>query len=208
MSSKPATVEELRKNIWSAFYHASSTDGRPQHQDCPAGRTSWCFWQRAMANNSTPPSHTGRSSSFISEHVAKHVRDIYERLTTDALLSRCMMGLTQNPNESLHSCIWARCPKHIFVGKERIAIAVALAISEFNQGSKGLPAFMHSIGCSYSSSSQVKAARRDKRRISSSERKSSLEAKRRRTQMAVASSRAQQEKELQEGGPSYSSGAF
>lgn len=89
----------------------------------------------------------GKSSSFVGEHVAKHVKDIYERLNTEALLSRCLKGLLQNANESLHACIWARCPKHVFVSKRRVTLAVALAIGKFNSSNRRTVNFLAAIGC-------------------------------------------------------------
>jgi hypothetical protein len=104
VASKCADVEELRKKIFMSFYHAASSDEVPNHDDCPTGVESWCFWQRAMALKQTPPSHTGKSSCFLSEVVlAEKVKPIYERLTSDSLLERCLSGMTQNANESIHA---------------------------------------------------------------------------------------------------------
>ncbi|XP_013082132.2 uncharacterized protein LOC106067494 [Biomphalaria glabrata] len=130
------------KKIMTTFNHASSTDERPQHDCCPTGKMSWCFWQRALAHKLSPPSHKGKSSSFISQNVADKVRPIYERLTSDILLERCLGGMAQNANESIHSKIWARCPKQTFLGKKRVEIGTALAVSEFNFGSLGLHKFL------------------------------------------------------------------
>ena len=94
VASKCKSVDELRKKIYTTFHHASSTDENPQHENCPDRKLSWCFWKRALAHDKTPPSHKGKSSSFISPHVASYVKPVYERLTTDALLSRCLRGMT------------------------------------------------------------------------------------------------------------------
>ncbi|GFT81735.1 uncharacterized protein TNCV_2052391, partial [Trichonephila clavipes] len=50
------------------------------------------------------------------------------------LLERCIRCGTQNANESLHSMIWAKCPKEIFVNKRRVKRAVTEAVCEYNKG--------------------------------------------------------------------------
>lgn len=45
------SVDEMSKDIWATFYHCSSTDERHRHFYCPEGTTSWCFWQRALAEH-------------------------------------------------------------------------------------------------------------------------------------------------------------
>lgn len=42
----PDSIEEMRKEIWATFYRKISTDSNPQHQNCPAGESSWCKWRR------------------------------------------------------------------------------------------------------------------------------------------------------------------
>ena len=59
---------------------------------------------------------------------------VYERMSDTNLLSRMVKGKTQNANESLHSVIWSRCPKTVFVGVRRVCGAVASAIARFNEG--------------------------------------------------------------------------
>ena len=46
------------------------------------------------------------------------------------------MGATQNNNESLHSKIWAKCPKTGFMGLQRVVAATCTAVAEFNSGVK------------------------------------------------------------------------
>ena len=55
---------------------------------------------------------------------------VYEDLTRDELLLKCVSGRTQNPNESLHAKLWAKAPKHKFFGKNRIDALAALVVSE------------------------------------------------------------------------------
>ena len=40
-----------------------------------------------------------------------HNKDTFLALRSDDLLSRCLDGATQNPNEALNQIIWKKCPK-------------------------------------------------------------------------------------------------
>ncbi|XP_059169653.1 uncharacterized protein LOC131951318 [Physella acuta] len=208
VASKCSNVEELRKKIFMSFYHAASSDEVPNHHDCPTGVQSWCFWQRAMALGQTPPSHAGKSSCFLSEVVAEKVKPIYERLTSDSLLERCLSGMTQNANESIHAKIWARIPKHIFVSKKRVEVGTALSIAEFNSGSVGLHQFLENIGCKVGGVTLKKGKKRDILRVSKAEKKEGIEAKRRRKQIVNARLIVEQQFFNSEGGKSYSAGNF
>ncbi|GFX89579.1 uncharacterized protein TNCV_72721 [Trichonephila clavipes] len=90
---------------------------------------------------------------------------VYQRLASDTILERCVAGKTQNSNESLHSCIWRKCPKEVFVSKRRLKIAVTDVIEKHNLGYvKSLVAKEDS--CLNDSFSLTIAERQDKRRIS------------------------------------------
>ncbi|KAK8384226.1 hypothetical protein O3P69_009164 [Scylla paramamosain] len=41
----------------------------------------------------------------------EYIKLVYRDLTAPHLLQRCLRGRTQNPNESLHSKVWQKCPK-------------------------------------------------------------------------------------------------
>lgn len=45
------TVENINNSIYDALKHCMSTDAKPQHNQCPDGRLSWCFYKRAVARN-------------------------------------------------------------------------------------------------------------------------------------------------------------
>ncbi|GFO23744.1 hypothetical protein PoB_005024900 [Plakobranchus ocellatus] len=112
------STEEMSRAIWAGYYHSVSTKEQPQHDLCP---DTWCWYQRAKQTRPVDPAmHERHQSTFLNQDVALHVRHIYERLTDPSLLSRCLLGKTQNANESLHSVIWAKCPKHTFSGLHRV----------------------------------------------------------------------------------------
>lgn len=100
----------------ASYYHCSSTDSEPRHDTCPPGKVSWCFFQKAKAEGTTA-SHKDMKVKFIlpPKDRAK-VLKIYNDLIDDNLLSRCLLGKTQNPNECLHSKIWNAINKVKFFG--------------------------------------------------------------------------------------------
>ncbi|GFS97181.1 uncharacterized protein TNCV_1281601 [Trichonephila clavipes] len=103
------------------------------HGKCPEGESSWCFYKRAIAKGETPGSHSSMKT-YLSPQVVEKIMPVYQRLASDTILERCVAGKTQNSNESLHSCIWRKCPKEVFVSKRRLEIAVTDAIEKHNLG--------------------------------------------------------------------------
>ena len=45
---------------------------------------------------------------------------IFQRLSKNDLLNRCLRGMTQNQNESINGVLWGRCPKLNFVEDKRL----------------------------------------------------------------------------------------
>ncbi|MEG7524040.1 MAG: hypothetical protein M3H12_13215, partial [Chromatiales bacterium] len=130
----PGNISAMHDAVWATFDHVSSTDEKPQHDRCPVGVDSWCFYQKALATGQKPGPHRANVHTPLSPEVAIHVKDVYTRLADKSLLERCLKGQTQNPNESLHSKIWAKCPKTGFVGLQRVLSATCAAVAEFNSG--------------------------------------------------------------------------
>ena len=60
--------------------------------------------------------------------VLNKVYDIYSDLTGQGLLERCLKGRTQNPKESLHSQLWAKCSKTKFSGYEKVLFAAQVTV--------------------------------------------------------------------------------
>ena len=68
--------------------------------------------------------------------VLKHVKNIFQDLSEDCLLEKCLHGKTQNRNESFNSIIWSRIPKHIYVGFTQFQVGLYDAVAHFNIGRK------------------------------------------------------------------------
>ncbi|GFV83577.1 uncharacterized protein TNCV_5120671 [Trichonephila clavipes] len=124
----------MKTAIYATLLHSISTDAKPQHSKCPAGENSWCFYQSAIANGEKPNNHKLNVGTPINEKFLTKILPIYQRLASNELLERCIRCGTQNANESLHSMIWAKCPKEIFVNKRRVKRAVTEAVCEYNKG--------------------------------------------------------------------------
>lgn len=130
----PNSVTDMKNEIWATFYHKSSSDADPQHQHCPRGAESWCKWRKAEANGSL--STFRHEKSPLSAEVLQVLKLIYEDLSSDSLLERCLGGETQNNNESLNSMIWNFAPKHLHSGAKIVELAMFLAVIIFNEGYK------------------------------------------------------------------------
>ena len=88
---------------------------------------------RTPGASSTRPSPGMRSQPEIQRPLKHEVADqlfpVYQRMADPSLLKRLAKGKTQNANERLHSMMWSKCPKTVFVGKQS---GVASAISSVN----------------------------------------------------------------------------
>ncbi|XP_014472349.1 PREDICTED: uncharacterized protein LOC106743225 isoform X2 [Dinoponera quadriceps] len=167
----PDSLEEMKKEVWATFYHKCSTDENPQHQNCPAGEGSWCKWRQAEAKSTLDQFHHEKAP--LSKEVQAVVKSIYEDLSKDDLLTRCLGAETQNNNESLNSLIWTFAPKHLHSGAQIVQIATFLAVVILNEGFQGIIKIMHTMGCSIGRSAHAYVERRDKARISRSEQRMS-----------------------------------
>ena len=117
--------DNMRKAVWASLMHCLSTDQDPQHNNCPMSSDTCCFFNKALTEDCVPPPHKENMKTFLSNAVGEALLPIYTRMSDPNLLHRLSQGKTQNPNESLHNCIWSGCPKTIFVGLERIQAGVA-----------------------------------------------------------------------------------
>lgn len=129
--SNPDSVSNMRDSIWATFYHRISTDELPQHHLCPPGAASWCAWQKAKAQNEEDENVQPAS---WSEELQKALKPIYNQLSGDDLLERCLGAHTQNNNESFHSTVWRLCPKSRFCGRRSVETAVNIATCTSNEG--------------------------------------------------------------------------
>ena len=99
----------MKKNIIGILHHMiNKKDLAQQHLYCPRGPESWCAWQRDVEDGTK----TYRNINCLPNVFFDLLKLIFLDLSDEKLLARCIQRATQNPNESINSLVWARCPKH------------------------------------------------------------------------------------------------
>lgn len=124
----PTSLDDMKNEIWATLFHKLSTDENPQHEKCSK---SWCNWKKAQEAGTLD---TFRHKSPLSEEVYEAIKPIYEDLSRDELLNRCLGGYTQNSNESFNATVWNLAPKSYSSGKTVLNIAADIATCVFNDG--------------------------------------------------------------------------
>ena len=114
-------LQGMRKAVGAVLYHCSDiTDEETCHQFCPTGEKSWCKWQSDKCTGKRQYKQRINLPSVIKNELFP----IFQDLSSESLLSRCLHGLTQNANEALNHIIWKKCPKNIFVKRDVLQLAV------------------------------------------------------------------------------------
>ncbi|GFX21222.1 uncharacterized protein TNCV_2251701 [Trichonephila clavipes] len=101
----------LQQNVIVAWFHCSSSVEKPTHGQCPIGKDSWCYYQRALSCGKKP----NEKYKGLSNEVLNTIKPTYLELCTKELITKCLHGKTQNSNECLNGVIWQRVPKEVFV---------------------------------------------------------------------------------------------
>ena len=115
----------MKNAIWATFYHYSSTDKKRQHAKCPQSEDSWCSYQRATTKRSVKKCK--HDYQPLPKDVLSAIKPVYQDLSSDALLERCVGGFTQNINESYNQLIWKISPK-VLPGGSLLQMMMALGI--------------------------------------------------------------------------------
>ncbi|RUS84766.1 hypothetical protein EGW08_007450 [Elysia chlorotica] len=186
------TVPEMKRAVIAVVDHSSSTDQEPLHQNCPEGEDSWCFFQKAQARGLPAEPHAENVGHPICKLVADHIRPVFERMSSDDLLSRCILQMTQNANRSAHAVIWARCPKHQFVNRDRVTVAVALGVAEFNFESQSTRKFLQHQNLPVGSETAIRGKKMDHTRTQKAQAAVREKARRHRQLQAEAKQREEQ----------------
>ena len=127
----------MKKSVAAVLHHCSEAQSdEVRHQFCPRSEDSWCKFQ----SNKLTGEHTYKSKISIPPAIFKILKDMFSHkdLGSDELLSRCLHGRTQNPNECINNTIWSRCPKRVYVGLQTMEMGVCSAVISFNDGGLGL----------------------------------------------------------------------
>ena len=71
----------------------------------------------------------------------------------------------QNSNKSLHSAIWVKCPKNVFVERKTLEIEIYSAVIEFNEDCQGIYKVIEYMGLDTGSRLITKSRQRDSVRV-------------------------------------------
>jgi hypothetical protein len=126
-SNMDKLINKIRKEITAAIHHHCNygLNTRKQHAMCPTGK--WCKYKNGDLQY--------RPATYVTPADIVHVLPVYERLTPPDLIRRCIPGMTQNRNESIHSRLWTRCSKEGFVGLKTLKFHAAYTVLQHNIGS-------------------------------------------------------------------------
>ena len=83
---------------------------------CPNSENNWCKYQLDKINGTQKYKYT----IIIQLTYFMSFKPIFQDLSKEELLSKCLHSQTQNTNEALNAIIWTWCPKNIFVGRRTL----------------------------------------------------------------------------------------
>ena len=164
--------EKMTNDIWAIMKHMVCEDGvtlAKQHENCPKSESSWCkFW----SNRQEYDDSKRLPAPFFSE-----LKPIFDRLSKDELLDRCLMGLTQNQNESINSILWSKCPKRKFCGRHKLVLGAAETVCHFNTGCASVAELLQECNVAVGSNSRHILESIDHKRIRQAAKKISMKAR-------------------------------
>ena len=131
----------------------------------PPGDSSWCKYQRLKVDNKESEYE---HHNTIPKAVFDVIQPIYWRLTDKQLLDKCLLGATQNANESFNNVVCSMCPKEQFCSRETVELAASLAVC-LNNGAMSLIAILKEVGCTSGRFTELAMRRADFVRIRKSE---------------------------------------
>ena len=122
----------MKANIHASLFHVASSRNNNWHTNCPDGKDSWCRFKRDKATGQ----QTYKPGAGPPLNVIKHLKPIYQDLSSDSLLKKCVHGKKQNQNEAFNALIWERVPKSVYVSLTQLKLGTYDAVAYFNMGRK------------------------------------------------------------------------
>ena len=197
-------VYSMKKNIIAVLTHNVQSDSLAhQHQYCPTGETSWCKWQQDLVTGTT----TYKGDNCLPRVFLEVLRPVFMTLSDSKLLTRCIRGTTQNPNECINSLVWVRCPKHKHHSAKVVRFAVASAVCHFHGGALSRERVMQRLAIPAGTHTREACNTKDKKRVRQSDLETSKKQKKRRQGEQLRHTR--REEALREAeGTTYEAGGF
>ena len=200
----------IQKALWNLLDHLIE-----KHEECPSSTESWCYIQKALAENAEDSTVTvpPLRQPYLTDSEYGRAKEVFETFASLNMCGALTMGQTQNANESLHSIIWHNSPKTKHVGQKSIVASTALAVCTFNDGELSLASVLEAMSIVPSYNTLIHLTRRDQARNTNRKRAILETQKRRRRQLTVravtaASSRKRRAKTASSSSSSYRSGKF
>ena len=136
-------LQGMRSAIRATLFHVASNKSNNFHYPhCPEGPDSWCRHNRDKANKTT----TYKPGPGLPTAIVLKLKPMYEELSCDKLLKKCLHGLTQNSNESYNMTVWERIPKNHYVSLSHLRFGAYDAAANFNIGRKASVLVMEKMG--------------------------------------------------------------
>ena len=197
-------IKNMQSAVRATLFHvASSKENNWHYPHCPEGSDSWCKYNQDVANKT----HTYKPGPGLPLPVVMKLKPIFEELSNEKLLQKCVHGLTQNQNESFNATIWERIPKTRFVSRTQLEFAVNDAVANFNIGRKSSVVIFEKL-CMIPGRYTLKGCQHiNKRRLFNSVYKSMENSKKRR-KIIRGNIKKKDDKEEEKDGESYAAGAY
>ena len=128
-------LKAMKKAIYASYFHVASSAKDNWHDHCPDGSTSWCQYKKDKAKGT----QLYKPGKGLPLDIVYKLKPIFQDLSSDDLLSKCLHGKTQNANESFNGMVWERIPKTDYVGLNLFCFGVYNAVNHFNIGWKHQP---------------------------------------------------------------------
>jgi hypothetical protein len=197
-------VYQMKKNIIANLHHNVSSDNLAnQHKYCPRGEKSWCKWQQDLATGTS----TYKGNECLPSVFLEVLKPVFITLSETELLKRCVLGATQNANESLNGLVWSRCHKHKHHGTKAVQCAVASGVLQFNCGATSREKIMAELSIPGGTLTKKASAVKNRKRVSQADlRATAKEKKRRQGENLLRTRREEALKDAE--GTTYEAGAF
>ncbi len=193
----------MKKAIHASLMHCCASKRRNVHMLCPDGADSWCRFKQDRANGTS----LYKPGLGLPDEIIGLIKPIYERLSNDALLKRCLDGKAQNQNESLNGIIWNRLPKEVFIGSKVLKLGVYDAVAHFNIGSQAAVNVLEFLGIDPGTFCLTELEQQDHERVHKTEFKAKEETKKKR-KIRRACKKKNADKYSQKESETYAAGGF
>ena len=123
----------MKSAVLATLFHvASSKQNNWHYPHCPTGDDSWCKYNMDRAKHTA----TYTPGPGLPLEIVLKIKPVFEDLSKEEELQKCLHGKTQNANESFNGTIWDRVPKVNYVSLPTLEFGVYDAVANFNIGRK------------------------------------------------------------------------